>query len=203
MRALYAEAKKGKHFKDEELIGKIEKISGTNLQDFYRKYIAGMDSLELAPYLNKMGLLKDYKEETHTGVSFRTRFLKDSVHLVIDTFINTHTMMMVRNQGEHHDSTITKETNQKSDLELAGLMKGDTILSINGKVMNKDDADEFSLNHTAPTTIELEIARNGERLKKTVTLKQPRNSSSHSRNIAPNKDATAAELAIRKAIYGG
>ncbi len=59
MLALNAEAKKGKTFNDNELIGKVEKIVGLDLQDFYKKYIAGKDDLPIDEYLKKMGVGRD------------------------------------------------------------------------------------------------------------------------------------------------
>src|SRR5438105_6759388 len=48
--------KKKKTFKDNKLMGKIEKITGLDLQDFYKKYIAGTDTLAIDEYLKKMGV---------------------------------------------------------------------------------------------------------------------------------------------------
>lgn len=56
MLALNAEAKRGKTFDDKELIGKMEKITGLDLQDFYKKYIAGTEELPIEEYLKKMGM---------------------------------------------------------------------------------------------------------------------------------------------------
>ncbi|HYM21236.1 MAG TPA: hypothetical protein VEW28_09595 [Candidatus Kapabacteria bacterium] len=203
MRALYADAKKGKYFKDEELIGKIEKISGLDLMDFYHRYIAGTDSLPLVSYLPKMGLIKDYKEETKSGVSFQAHFVKDIANLVIDSFINAPKDIKIIKTSAGKDSTCEVTRHITTDLERAGLQAGDTIVSIDGKPIDFDSADEFSLNHAAPITINMVVARAGKHFETAVTLTNARSSRIEKRNVAPNKDATPAELAIRKAIYGG
>jgi predicted metalloprotease with PDZ domain len=56
MRALNAEAKQGKTFKDKDLFPKIEKMAGVKMQDFYKKYIAGTEAFPIEEYLEKMGL---------------------------------------------------------------------------------------------------------------------------------------------------
>jgi predicted metalloprotease with PDZ domain len=55
-RALNAEAKQGKTFKDKDLFPKIEKMAGVKMRDFYKKYIAGTEPFPLEGYLRKMGL---------------------------------------------------------------------------------------------------------------------------------------------------
>ena len=56
MLALNDDAKNGKTFQDSELIGKMEKIAGLDLHDFYKKYIIGTDTLPIETYLKKMGV---------------------------------------------------------------------------------------------------------------------------------------------------
>jgi predicted metalloprotease with PDZ domain len=56
MLALNADAQKGKSFRDEDLIGLVQKYSGADLKDFYSRYIAGTDTLPLNHYLSYMGV---------------------------------------------------------------------------------------------------------------------------------------------------
>ena len=57
MLALNAEAKKGKTFKDNELIGKMEKITRLGSKGFLQKiYSQGLDTLPIDEYLKKMGV---------------------------------------------------------------------------------------------------------------------------------------------------
>jgi predicted metalloprotease with PDZ domain len=180
MHDLYAESKKNIHFKDEELIGRIEKFSGVDLHEFYRRYIAGTDSLPLTSYLSKIGLVKDYKKTVETGVNLKTRFNPNEDLPIIDSFY------------------------QQSELEAAGLMIGDTILSFQGgKPASTMNLDEFSLNNNAPQKLTVNIGRRGIQFEKTITLTQSRSSRVVRKSIAPNENATPMEMKLRKEIYGG
>ncbi|MDP4199492.1 MAG: hypothetical protein Q8902_07970 [Bacteroidota bacterium] len=55
MFALNNEAKHGKTFKDQDLIHKVERISGVDLTDFYNRYIHGTDTLPMSHYLSMIG----------------------------------------------------------------------------------------------------------------------------------------------------
>lgn len=105
MLALNEDAKKGKHFKDSELIGKVGKIVGLDLTDFHRKYIAGTDSIDLEPFLNKLGLTSKIDfAEAFTGV----------------------TAIQLSN------GVVYTALPPSSILTRAGLNVGDTVLSIDG-----------------------------------------------------------------------
>jgi len=106
MLALNAEAKKGKTFKDDELIGKIEKIVELDLQPFYKKYIAGTDALPIDEYLKKMGIGKRFSlhEESSDG----------------------NTDLKISNSGKLYVANIE----HGSAMYKAGLRLGDTLLCV-------------------------------------------------------------------------
>ncbi len=63
MFALNDEAKHGKTFKDEDLIHKVEKISGVDLTDFNNRYIHGTDTLPISRYLSMIGVTPHRESE--------------------------------------------------------------------------------------------------------------------------------------------
>lgn len=179
MHGLYAQSKNKNYFKDEDLIGRIEKITGLNLQSFYKSYIAGTDSLPLASYLVQLGLLKDVEHTEYSGFAWRTRFVHDDSALVIESFYDN------------------------SELDTAGLAIGDTILSINGQHMTRDDADEFSMNRNTPQRLDIVFRRHGTTLQRSVTMLHPRSSRTLKQDIAPDEHAGSLAREIRRSIYGG
>jgi C-terminal processing protease CtpA/Prc len=126
-----------------------------------------------------MGLLKDQEYTTSSGVSWRTRFVRDDSALVIESLYDA------------------------SELADAGLAVGDTILTVNGEHMTRDDADEFSLNNDAPQKVELVVTHAGVKSKHTVILAHPRSTRTAKHDIAPDPNAPPQARAIRKQIYGG
>jgi predicted metalloprotease with PDZ domain len=180
MHGLYAEAKKGIYFKDEELIHKIEKMAGIDLSDFYHRYIAGTDSLPLAAYLDKIGLIKDYKTVTETGIALNTIFEADADIPIIDTFFD------------------------ESQLEAAGLLPGDTILSFQaGKPASTLSLEEYTSNTNAPQQVTFQIGREGSRFTKSISLTKFRSTHTEHKDIAPKSNPTPSEAKLRREVYGG
>jgi predicted metalloprotease with PDZ domain len=177
MFALYTDAKKGKTFKDTELIGKMEKITGLDLQDFYHKYIAGTDSLPIDSYMRKMGM----GNQNHDSMT-KTQFtmgggikLSDKNEMVFNTI------------------------NPGGVLDKAGIEIGDTVKQVNGKIMT---FPEFIQMLQPPVTIELDVAHLNSTKHVSVTYDAPKKSREVSNKYTPFPDATPLEVAIRHGIVG-
>lgn len=179
MHSLYAKAKANKHFTDEELIGQVEQISGAQLQDFYKRYIAGHDTLPIASYLIKMGLAKDVVKSVGVGVSFHHRLSSDEDHAIIDSLF------------------------PNSELATSGVVIGDTIISLNGQTANRETVSQFSRSNDAPQVVKLVIGSKKKRFNTNVVLTKPLYYNDEKKSIAPVANPTALQIAIRKGIYGG
>ncbi len=179
MHSLYSKAKASKHFTDEELITQVEQISGAKLQDFYKRYIAGYDTLPIASYLTKMGLAKDVVASVGVGASFHDRLSSDEDHAIIDSLF------------------------PNSELATSGVVIGDTIISLNGQAANRETVSQFSRSNDAPQVVKLVIGSKGRRFNTNVVLTKPLYFNEEKKSIAPVANPTALQIAIRKAIYGG
>ena len=179
MKALYAEAKKGKAFKDKELIGKMEKIAKVNLKDFYKKFIAGTDSLHVEGYLNKMALTKyatGEEKEEQMGVA---AFMDPKTSKMV-LFINTL------------DTT--------SHYYRSGLRQGDKLLAMNGTEISMDNAQELATKAKENDKTTMTVGRNDER--KDITVTKSDEPVKKRKGIGELPGATDLQRAIRKAIVG-
>jgi predicted metalloprotease with PDZ domain len=180
MLALNAEAKKGKTFKDKELIGKIEKLSGLNLQSFYKKYIAGTDTLPIDEYLKKMGVGRNVATSNEEKVTMG------------GTLTMTETGEM-----------IFEKVFSGGALDKAGVLANDTIKTLNGEPFTMEKGMELVEHIKPPVTIDFDIARPSGLKHLTVTLDKPRARESHvTKDFAPLPDATPLEIEIRHGIVG-
>jgi predicted metalloprotease with PDZ domain len=179
MHSLYAEAKKGKTFKDKELIGKIGKMTHTDLQDFYRRYIAGTDSLPIEEYLNKMALTKyatSGENEQELGVA---AYMEPTTSKMI-FFINTL------------DST--------SFYFKSGLRQGDKLFALNGTEITMDNASELAKKAKDDVTMTITIGRDNER--KEIIVTKSDDPKKKRKGIGELRSATSFQRAIRKALVG-
>jgi predicted metalloprotease with PDZ domain len=133
MRALNADAQKGKSFKDEDLIALVERYSGASLHDFYQHYIAGTDSLPIDHYLQYMGLRAGTKRPSGTLT------MSSDSSLVFETI------------------------DPGSPYADAQLQAGDTLIAIDGEPLTLDNADLFVNARHEQRAINLTIGRNGLR----------------------------------------
>lgn len=176
---LYARAKKGKHFKDEELIGLIEKSTKANLKDIYTKYIAGVDSLRLGEYTKYAGLDLFKKEQKPSGVDLGGVFqlLPDSSAYFVAAFTN-------------------------DDLSNAGVMLGDTIITWDDAKLTSSRREKLSKQKDAPVQASLIVGRPGIRKNIKAILTRPLTTKTVTTPIAKLEDVTPEQLAIRQGIYG-
>jgi predicted metalloprotease with PDZ domain len=134
MLALNADAKKGKHFKDHELIGKIGKIVGLDLSDFNRRYIAGTDTIDLEQFVNRLGLT--------TKIDFTEAFAG------------------VRSQ-QTSNGVLYSELPPNSLLLRAGLEPGDTVVKINDIAATEQNIRQI-IQDNPESSIKLEVRSKGE-----------------------------------------
>ncbi|MEI8134688.1 MAG: hypothetical protein WCH46_06365 [bacterium] len=175
MLALNADAKKGKTFQDNELIGKMEKIVGIDLQDFYKKYIAGTDKLPLTEYLKKMGIGKPAGGQVDTVLHFGAR-----IHPV-----------------ENGKMIISKVTSE-SPIGLAGAMENDTVITINGFPCTPEKLNYVRTKSKLPATVEMDVMRASGPRHLTLQFAKPK----EAKDYSPLPDATPLEIAIRHGIVG-
>ncbi len=176
---LYANAKKGKHFKDEELMGLIEKSTKTNLKDIYTKYIAGVDSLRLGEYARYAGLELFKKQQKPSGVDLGGVFqlLPDSSAYFVAAFTN-------------------------DDLSNAGVMLGDTIITWDDTKFTPTRHERLPKTKDAPIQASLIVGRPGIRKNIKVILTRGLTTKTVTTPIADTEDATPEQLATRQGIYG-
>jgi predicted metalloprotease with PDZ domain len=184
MLALNNDAKKGKHFKDEELIAKVGKIVGVDLSDFYQRYIAGADSIAIEAVLNRMGLTSKFDLTSEmSGDDGKMRMnLSQSGQMVID------------------------ELPSSSFFAQAGFLKGDTVVSLNGTPVSVDNITELmqNVNRDADQVVIVRRAGEEQSIRFRPSLLEQRRSGNKSRPV-PYKlmtDQTPLQAAIREAIMG-
>jgi predicted metalloprotease with PDZ domain len=122
MLALNKEAKQGKYFADEELIGKMGKIVGLDLSAFYQQYIQGSDSIAFEQVLDQMGL---------TGRSDM------SMELAAPGEKNK-----VEYEFDPGGKMVLKRIPTTSFFALAGFQSRDSVISINGRSVNSANVKE-------------------------------------------------------------
>ncbi|MEP7233723.1 MAG: hypothetical protein ABI778_00375 [Ignavibacteriota bacterium] len=151
MFSLNAEAKKRITFSDNELIGKIEKLTGLDLQDFYKKYIAGTDALPMEEYLKRMGVGRvslESETKPNLGGSFG---MTESGELVINAITPNGTF------------------------DKAGVMAGDTMKILNGEPFSIDKAMSFAENFKPPVTFDFDVSRPSIGMKHfTISVDKPK-----------------------------
>jgi len=176
---LYAKAKKGKYFKDEELIGLIEKSTKTNLKDIYTKYIAGVDSLRLGEYAKYAGLELFKKQQKPSGVDLGGVFqlLPDSSAYFVAAFTN-------------------------DDLSNAGVMLGDTIITWDDAKLTPSRREKLSKQKDAPIQVSLVVGRPGIRKNIKAILTRPLTTKTVTTPVADMDEVTPEQLATRQGIYG-
>ncbi len=176
---LYKRAKKGKHFKDEELITLIEKSTKTKLKDFHTKYIAGVDSLPLGDYARYAGLELFKKEQKPSGVDLGGVFqlLPDSSAYFVAAFTN-------------------------DDLLNAGVMLGDTIITWDDAKLTPSRREKLSKEKDAPIRVSLTVGRPLGRKNIKAILTRPLTTKTVTTPIADMENVTPEQLATRQGIYG-
>lgn len=186
MLALNADAKKGKHFKDEELIGKIGKIVGLDLADFHTKYLAGTDSIDMEYTLNQLGLT--------TRPDLSIEFVKRGEEVAIETATTPGGQLIIRSLP------IT------SMLKLAGVKANDTLVSLNGTPINQSNFSSLFAAASGNTEQTVVVRRDGstESIRFTVSNLEQQRTRGGIRLLPfrPLDSRTQLQNEIREAIMG-
>ncbi len=174
MFALNADAKKGITFKDEELIHKMERIAGVDLTDFYKRYIAGTDSLPINSYLADIGVIPS---PTGSGGNKLNLSFGSTGGLKISDIDTTST------------------------LSQAGVKKNDEIIAVNGTKLSMSNLDIFTELQNQ-TTVKFDIMREGKPMTLLVDLQAARSRAAllehHPFKISP--EATPLQISMRRGI---
>jgi predicted metalloprotease with PDZ domain len=172
MHALNADAKKGKTFTDEELIHKVGSIVGLDLTEFYKRYIAGTDSLPLDRYLSMMGLLR----RSDASIASSMRF-QDS-NLVFGML------------------------DPNSNVAMSGVREGDVLLAVNGSPVSVDDIESVSMLKNDSTAYPVLLRRNGQELTLTISPLPSRTTRKKVGPFEIDVNETRLQRAIRQSILG-
>jgi predicted metalloprotease with PDZ domain len=198
MLALNAEAKKGKTFKDQELIDKMEKITGLNLQNFYKKYIAGTDSLPIDEYLKKMGV-----------GDIDTSHITESEFYAGDNFLSNLRPTQTESHGDDLPEFIFYKIPSASALEKAGFQMNDTLKMINGEQVTMEKFLDVGKNFKPPVSYDIEVARPSGRKTLHLVYDKPREGDHPAtskrkaiQHYSVMPTASPLEVAIRHGIVG-
>lgn len=175
---LNKEAKQRKTYSDSQLADKITKITGVNIKDFYKKYIAGKTAYPIDEYLKKVGVARRIRLTESTGVSLRTKFDSSGGILVIDSIFET---------SAFHKSSI---------------VSGDTLLMIGGVIATSPALAEWTTSREVPVTETFTFGTPRGRIKKTFTLTQPKESYTRELEAGVLPETTADQDELRQAIFG-
>lgn len=184
MLALNKDAKKRKYFTDEALIGKMGKIVGLDLSDFYRRYIQGTDSIHIESVLDQLGLSSkmDLSSEITSDGDKVKLSLSPAGEMVIDQLPSGSLLFM------------------------AGFRSGDTVVSLNGAVVTPENISHLmqELDPDVEQTVIVRRADGQRTIRFTPALLQHRRTMSGNRSAmySIKPDQTPLQMAIREAIMG-
>jgi predicted metalloprotease with PDZ domain len=219
MLALNDDAKKGITFKDSELIGKMEKITGLDLQNFYHKYIAGTDDLPLDEYLAKMGV-GDTVNSNFSKMEAESTSNPDGSISIAGTFL--HDLLPTSDKETLKDRAQWTFYRIQSEGTMIGdtIEVGDTLKTVNGEPFTVDKLGEIGKNFKRPVSYELEVVspslnKTGSesnaispsapltvRRKHIKLVYDVQDTPKHTPKYAPLPNATPLQVAIRHGIVG-
>ncbi len=147
----------------EELKQAIESVAGTDLTDFFQRYIHGKEDLPFNEYLEPFGLklVADTNDEPFLGIKVVSNNAKESIKFV--------------------------ETD--SPAEIAGIDAGDELLAIDG-IKVTGQLSEHLKNYQPQDTIEVTVFHQDELRTYSVTLAEPR---ANKYEVVPVENPSAAQ----------
>lgn len=179
MRALNKEAKRGKRYRDDELMTKISRITKIDITEFYRRYIAGASPLPLDEYLRKLGIARRVRMTEKSGVGIAAR---------LDTIAGS--FLVIDSLYDH------------SPFATAGVARGDTLLMIGGKPADPASYNQWRVSHNAPLTESFLFGAARGRIEKTLTLTSPWQSWTKTLGAGVLPETTPSQDEMRHAIFG-
>jgi len=172
--------KTGKTFGDDDIVPMMERATGTNLQDFYNRYIAGTDPLPFAEYLPKIGLT--FVEYPDTVATFGGDLEQDAKGWKIVA------------------------VTPGSSFEAMGLRVGDVLTELHGPMdpvalapIPAQVAETIAQQIPPGMGLSFGVERDGEKLEVPLTMKT-KVVTAHRLDIDP--DASGTALAIRRGMMG-
>ncbi|MCE7733346.1 MAG: M61 family metallopeptidase [Candidatus Heimdallarchaeota archaeon] len=133
-------------YEEKDIKKLIETTTNTNLDEFWKKYIAGIEEIDIDFYLNLIGmkLIKESSNDIpYTGIKFSNK------------------------------STIISNVYSNSPAEDAGIYAFDEIVAINGFKVSKSNIDKVLKNYTVGNSLEIHLFRDSKLLITNLTLKEP------------------------------
>ncbi len=132
----------------DELKQIIESVAGTDLTDFFQRYIHGREELPFNEYLEPFGLelVEDTTEEPFLGIKVVSNNPKESIKFV----------------------------ESDSPAQIAGIDAGDELLAIDGIKVTGKQLSERLKNYQPQDTIEITVFHQDELRNYSVTLDKPR-----------------------------
>ncbi len=138
MRAMNTEfAKRGRYYNDSaDIRATIEQISGKSFDDFFHRYVSGVDELPYDQFLSAAGLHLNETRRTEAGLGFSR----------------------LRGTGSNW---LIARVESGSNAEKAGLRDGDEILSIDGDKPPRNP-DAWLRGHASGDSVTLRVQREGQ-----------------------------------------
>ncbi|QZZ21501.1 M61 family metallopeptidase [Leptothermofonsia sichuanensis E412] len=127
----------------------IESVAGTDLSDFFAKYLDGLDELPFDTYLNPFGL--GLQADLHGEAPYL------GLHMKLE-----------------HGRELIKFVESASPAQNAGLDAGDELLALNGIRVSGEHLNERLRDYNPGDTIRLTVFHQDELCTRAVTLAEPR-----------------------------
>ncbi|EHQ26947.1 M61 family metallopeptidase [Mucilaginibacter paludis] len=171
MKYMYDEYYKAKKrgYTDAEFKIALEKFTGKNLDDFYKKHINGVDVIDYDNYLNYAG----YK--------------------LVNTLANRNDAFLGISLAPITGRNIIASISRNSPAWVAGVSANDELLAIDGASVS--DLDKYLAKKKPGDQIELNLNRDGIEIKLSITLSK---NEQVKYSISDTGKASAEQLAVRK-----
>lgn len=167
-------ARKGIGFGEDELPKVASIIAGQNLDDFFSRYVAGVEELPFAEYLSWAGI--DFHEDRKKFISMGT----------------------LRIFGPRNKITLI---DSKGPAANAGVQRGDNLLEIDGQLINsQSDLTEILATKKAGDNVPVVVERDGKREEYSVTTIT---AARIEYDLRYSENPTARQLRIRQGLLRG
>ena len=166
---------RGRGYTSEDFERITSEVAGTDMSDFFKRYIRGVELLPFDEALKSVGLRLVREPSRNPFVGVNSDFEEPRA-------------MKISSVREH------------SPAEEAGLKQGDIILAVGDRTVTRDTFAPVITSYKPNDRVTLTIKRDRSTIKKTITLGQP---SSYTYRIEELRDATSEMRALRAAWLNG